>query len=117
LSLGQQIQSDGALVLTDALLTSNHLSRLLADRSTVCVQDLHLILPFVSSQWATLFREQLNVDLQHAQVDDVSNRNGSVEHFGDRFYETLIACQTCESVDFDIYNKLIAKDSSGTSET
>ncbi|CAF1454047.1 unnamed protein product [Adineta steineri] len=108
---GQQIDSNGAFILTDSLLTSDHLHNLLEDNSTYAIQDLQIILPYVSTQWTRLLKQK---QLKNIQIDDVSNESQEKDLFGKQFYERLIQILTKDTINFDIYTKLIPRDSSGT---
>ncbi len=54
--------------------------------------------------------------MQNVRINDLSTEINQENSFGQRFYERLIQILNNDLVDFDIYTKLIPKDSSGTSK-
>jgi len=54
--------------------------------------------------------------LQNVRINDLSTDINEENSFGQRFYERLIQILNNDLVDFDIYTKLIPRDSSGTSK-
>ena len=114
---GQQIASNGALILADSVFTSEHLSSLLQSHESYQLENLHLILPFISTQWKKLFEDQLSKSLQRAQINNGSAQVNDDNEFGEVFYEKISGILQDKKVNFDIDTKLIPKDSSGTSET
>ncbi|CAF3340728.1 unnamed protein product [Rotaria sp. Silwood1] len=111
---GQQIDSNGALILSDSLFTCDHFYSLFEDNSSYLVQDLQIILPFVSNQWIKLSNNYLEKKLKYVQIDDLSGNINQENSFGQVFYERLIQTLTKDSTNFDIYTKLIPRDNSGT---
>jgi hypothetical protein len=111
--LGQQIDSNGAFILADSALTSDHLHSLFDDSSTYIVQDLQIILPYISPQWTRLLKQRC---LKNIQIDDLSKEINEDSTFGDRFYERFVQILNKDTVNFDIYTKLIPRESSGTSK-
>ncbi|CAF3956830.1 unnamed protein product [Rotaria sordida] len=108
---GQQIDSNGSFILSDSVLTSDHFSNLFEDNSTYIIEDLQIILPFISHQWIRLLKQKY---LKNIQIDDLSKEINEENSFGNIFYERLIQILNKNTINFDIYNKLIPRDSSGT---
>ncbi|CAF3782004.1 unnamed protein product [Rotaria sp. Silwood1] len=108
---GQQIDSNGSLILTDSVLTSDHFYNLFEDNSTYVIEDLQIILPFISHQWTRLLKQKY---LKNIQIDDLTKEINEKNSFGNQFYERLIQILNKHTINFDIYNKLIPRDSSGT---
>ena len=113
---GQQIDSDGALVLADSLFTTTHFSRLFPSDGSTRVEGLQLILPFASSAWKKLIQDQLPKSVRYAQITDASGEIDEENRFGEIFYQKLCSILHDDTVNFDIHTKLIPRDSSGTSE-
>ena len=113
---GQQLDSDGALVLSDSLLTSNDFSRLFPSDGSTLVEGLQLILPFASSAWKKLLHDQLPKSIRYAQITDASGDIDEENRFGEIFYQKLCSILQDDTVNFHIHTKLIPRDSSGTSE-
>ena len=113
--VGQQINTNGALVLSDAMLTCEHISRLFEEQNSFVVRELRLTLPFVSSQWKSFARDHLSKHLQKVQISDLLMEAYTPGTFGEIFYDNLSQGLNKDTVDFDIYSKLLAKDTSGTS--
>ena len=114
--IGQQIDSNGAWILSDAVLSPDHIHSLFVENSSFAVQDLHLILPLLSHLWTRLSTNYLQKRLKHVQLDDCSAEVNEENTFGKKFYEGLIDILSKETVNFDIYTKLVPRDSSGTSK-
>jgi hypothetical protein len=112
-SSGQQVDSNGGFILVDSILTSEHLQNLFEDNSTYIIQDLQIILPFISHQWTRLLKQKY---IKNIEIDDLSKEINENNSFGNKFYEQLVQILTKNSINFDIYTKLIPRDSSGTSK-
>ncbi|CAF1554497.1 unnamed protein product [Adineta ricciae] len=108
---GQQLDSNGGLILADSVFTSDHLQNLLEENSTFVVQDMQIFLPYVSSSWTRLLKQKR---IKNVQIDDLSRENNEEKIFGERFYERLVQVLTKDTTNFDIYSKLRPRDSSGT---
>ncbi|CAF3328543.1 unnamed protein product [Rotaria sp. Silwood2] len=108
---GQQIDSNGSFILSDSVLTSDHFYNLFEDNSTYVIEDLQIILPFISHQWTRLLKQKY---LKNIQLDDLSKEINEENSFGNKFYERLSQILNKDIINFDIYNKLIPRDSSGT---
>jgi hypothetical protein len=115
-NLGQQIDSNGALILSDSIFTCENFHNLFEENPSYLVQDLQIILPFISNQWIRLVNNYLQKQLQNVQINDLSNEINEEILFGELFYERLYEVLNKDSVNFDFYNKLIPRDSSGTSK-
>jgi len=113
---GQQIDTNGALILSDSIFTSENFSSLFEENPSYFVQDLQIILPFISNQWKQLANNYLQKQLKNIQINDSSNDINQENIFGELFYDRLYAVLNKDSVNFDIYTKLIPRDSSGTSK-
>ncbi len=113
---GQQIDTNGALILSDSIFTSENFSSLFEENPSYFVQDLQIILPFISNQWKQLANNYLQKQLKNIQINDLSNDINQENIFGELFYDRLYAVLNKDSVNFDIYTKLIPRDSSGTSK-
>src|SRR5689334_11217811 len=111
--IGQQIDSNGGFILTDSILTSDHIHNLFEDNSTFIIQDLQIILPFISQQWTRLLKQK---HLKNIEIDDLSKEINEENSFGNQFYEQLVEILNKDTINFDIYTKLIPRDSSGTSK-
>ncbi|CAF1224769.1 unnamed protein product [Rotaria magnacalcarata] len=111
---GQQIDSNGALILSDSLFTCDNFYSVFEDQPSYVIQDLQLLLPFVSNQWTKLSSSYLAKKLDNIQINDLSDEIDQDNLFGRLFYERLIQLLTKDSINFDIYTKLIPRDSSGT---
>ena len=107
--IGQQIDSNGGFILADSIFTSNHIHKLFEDNSAYVIQDLQIILPYISHQWTRLLKQK------HIKINDISRETNEQTSFGDQFYERLVQILNKNTVNFDIYAKLIPRDSSGTS--
>lgn len=114
---GQQIDSTGALVLSDSTFTCENLQSLFEENPSYLVQDLQIILPSMSDQWKRLGKNYLEKQLKHVQIEDLSNEIHEENFFGALFFERFYEIFNRDSVDFDIYAKLIPKDNSGTSNS
>jgi len=101
------------LILVDSILTSEHLQNLFEDNSTYIIQDLQIILPFISHQWTRLLKQKY---IKNIEINDLSKEINENNSFGNEFYERLVQILTKDSINFDIYTKLIPRDSSGTSK-
>ncbi len=113
---GQQIDFNGALILSDSLFTSENFRSLFEENPSYFVQDLHIILPLISNQWKQLANDYLEKQLKNIQINDSSNEINETNAFGELFYERLYGVLNKASVNFDIYAKLIPRNSSGTSK-
>ncbi|CAM4891389.1 unnamed protein product [Rotaria socialis] len=111
---GQQLDSNGALILSDSLFTCDNFYSVFEDQSSYAIQDLQLLLPFVSNQWAKLSSSYLAKKLLNIQINDLSDEIDQDNSFGHLFYERLVQLLTKDSINFDIYMKLIPRDNSGT---
>ncbi|CAF0751034.1 unnamed protein product [Rotaria sordida] len=111
---GQQIDSNGALILSDSIFTCDNFYSLFEENSSYVVQDLQIILPFISNQWIKLANNYLEKKLKKIQINTLSDEIDQENSFGQIFYERLIQILTKDSVNFDIYTKLIPRDNSGT---
>ena len=80
------------------------------------MQDLQIILPFVSHQWTRLAHNYLEKQLKTVQLNDLSNEINDENMFGELFYERLHEVLNQAALNFDIYTKLIPRNSSGTSK-
>ena len=109
------MDTNGALVLSDAMLTCEHVSRLFEEQNSFVVRELHMTFPFVSSQWKSFARDHLSKHLQKVHMSDLLMEAYTPGTFGEIFYENLSQVLDKDMVDFDIYSKLLAKDTSGTS--
>ena len=98
------------------MLTCSHVCRLFEEQNSFAVRELHLTLPFVSSQWKSVARDQLSKHLQKVQISDLLMEAYTPGTFGEIFYDKLSQALNKDTVDFDIYSKLVAKDTSGTSK-
>jgi len=116
LNLGQQIDSNGAFILSDSIFTCDNFHSLFDENSSYLIQDLQIILPFVSNQWIRLSNNYLQKQLQNIQINDLSKKINEENSFGELFYDRLYEVLNKDSINFDIYTKLIPKDSSGTSK-
>jgi len=101
------------LILADSILTSEHIHNLFEDNSNYTIQQLQIILPFISHQWTRLLKQK---HLKHIEIDDLSKEINEENSFGNGFYQQLVKILNKETVNFDIYTKLIPRDSSGTSK-
>ncbi|UJR13645.1 hypothetical protein I4U23_000657 [Adineta vaga] len=108
---GQQIDSNGGIILADSIFTSDHLHSLFEDNSTFVIQDLQIILPYGSPQWIRLLKQK---QIKHIHIDDLSKEINEENTFGEGFYERFIEILTKDTINFDIYSKLIPRTSSGT---
>lgn len=99
-------------MLADSIFTAEHLHALLEDNSIYVIQDLQIVLPNVAPHWARLSKQK---KLKNIQVDDLSKEADEQKIFGERFYERLVQVLTKDTANFDIYSKLVPRDSSGTS--
>ncbi|CAM4785388.1 unnamed protein product [Rotaria magnacalcarata] len=108
---GQQIDSNGSLILADSTFTSDHLNNLFEDGGKYLTEDLQIILPFISHQWTKLLKQKC---IKSIHIDDLSKVINNENSFGNEFYQRLNQVLYKDSIDFDIYNKLIPRDSSGT---
>ncbi|CAM4758348.1 unnamed protein product [Rotaria magnacalcarata] len=108
---GQQIDSNGSLILADSTFTSDHLNNLFEDDGKYLTEDLQIILPFISHQWTKLLKQKC---IKSIHIDDLSKEINNENSFGNEFYQRLNQVLYKDSIDFDIYNKLIPRDSSGT---
>ncbi|CAF0725790.1 unnamed protein product [Adineta steineri] len=108
---GQQIDSNGALILSDSLFTSENFHSLFEENTSYVIQDLEISLPYVSNQWMKLSTNYLQKQLENVQIYDLSNEINEENSFGQRFYERLLHVL---NNDFDIYSKLIPRNNSGT---
>jgi hypothetical protein len=111
--LGQQIDTTGGLILSDSILTSEHIHNLFEDNSNYTIQQLQIILPFISPQWTRLFKQKY---LKNIEINDLSKEVNEDNSFGNEFYQRLTENLNKPTVNFDIYMKLIPRDSSGTSK-
>ncbi len=114
--LGQQIDTNGALILSDSLFTSENFHSLFEENPSYLVQDLQIILPFISNQWKQLTNDYLQKQLKNIQINDLSNEINGENSFGELFYDRLYDVLNKDSINFDIYTKLISRDHSGTSK-
>ena len=115
-TIGQQIEPNGGLILSDSAFTCDDLYSLFDENPSYLIQDLQIILPFVSNEWTKLSNNFLNKQVENIQINDLSGGSNQDGSFGQLFYERLVQCLNKESVNFDIYTKLIPRDSSGTSK-
>lgn len=113
--LGQQLDSNGAFILSDSTYSSDDFYNLFEENPSYIIQDLQLVLPSVSNQWIKLASHYLEKKLRHVQINDISDELDNDNSFGQIFCEKLIQALTKESVNFDIYSKLIPRESGGTS--
>ena len=111
--LGQQIDTSGGLILSDSIFTSEHIHNLFEENSTFVIEQLQILLPFVSHQWTRLLKQKC---LKHVEIDDVSKEGNGNSEFGENFSAKLMQILNSENVSFDFYNKLVPRDSSGTSK-
>ncbi|CAF2710465.1 unnamed protein product [Rotaria sp. Silwood2] len=111
---GQQIDPNGALILSDSIFTCDTVYSLFEENSSYLVQDLQMILPFVSNQWTKLSNNYLEKKLKNIQINDLSGKIDEENSFGQVFYEKFSQILTKDSVNFDIYTKLLPRDNSGT---
>lgn len=102
------------MVLSDSIFISEHISDLFEENSTFIIEQLQILLPFISHQWTRLLKQKF---LKHIEIDDISKENNANSDFGQIFTQKLMQILNSSSVSFDVYNKLIPRDSSGTSET
>ncbi|CAF4346061.1 unnamed protein product, partial [Adineta steineri] len=107
----QQIDSNGALILSDSLFTTENFHSLFEENTSYVIQDLEISLPYVSNQWMKLSTNYLQKQLENVQIYDLSNEINEENSFGQRFYERLLHVL---NNDFDIYSKLIPRNNSGT---
>lgn len=112
---GEQIDSTGALILSDSMFTCENLQSLFEDNPSYLVQDLRILIPSMSEQWKRLGKNYLEKQLKHVQIDDLSNEIHEDDFFGSLFFEQFYEIFHQDSVNFDIYAKLIPRDNSGTS--
>ena len=77
------------------------------------VQDLQFILPSISNQWTRLLKQKY---VQHIQINDLSNEINEENSFGKIFYQQFVEILNRDTINFDIYNKLIPRESAGTSK-
>ncbi len=115
-NIGQQIDSNGALILSDSMFTCENFSSLFEENPSYLVQDLQLMLPFVSNQWMQCANHSLQKHLENVRIDDLSNEGNQENAFGELFYDRLCEVLSHDSTSFDIYTKLIPRDNSGTSK-
>jgi hypothetical protein len=115
-NIGQQIDSNGAFILSDSIFTCENFYSLFEENPSYLVQDLQIILPFISNQWIRLLNNYLQKQLQNVQINDLSNEINDEISFGELFYERLYEVLNKDSVNFDFYKKLIPRESSGTSK-
>jgi hypothetical protein len=115
-SLGQQVDSNGALILSDSTFTSENFHSLFEENPTFLLQDLQIVLPLVSKQWSKIVNNYLQKQLEHVEINDLSHSINQENVFGERFYERLIQSLRNDAVNFDVYSKLTPRDSSGTSK-
>jgi hypothetical protein len=101
------------LILSDSILTSEHIHNLFEDNSNYTIQQLQIILPFISPQWTRLFKQKY---LKNIEINDLSKEVNEDNSFGNEFYQRLAENLNKQTVNFDIYMKLIPRDSSGTSK-
>ena len=115
--IGQQINSNGALILSDSIFTCDKFYNLFEEENcSYVIQDLEIILPFVSNQWIKLLTNYLKNKLENIQIHDISSEINLDNSFGKLFYERLIQILTKNSINFNIDTKLISRDRSGTSK-
>ena len=110
---GQQIDTTGGLILSDSILTSEHIHNLFDDNSNYSIQQLQIILPMISHQWTRLLKQK---HLKTVEIDDISKEVNEENSFGTGFYQQLAENLNKQTVNFDIYTKLIPRDNSGTSK-
>lgn len=115
-TLGQQIDLNGDLILSDSIFTSENFQNLFEENPSYVIEDLEIILPFISNQWKRLGNNYLQKHLQNIQIIDLSNDINDEILFGDLFYDRLYEILNKNTNNFDIYNKLIPRDTSGTSK-
>lgn len=113
--IGQQVDTNGALVLSDSLFTCDNLFNLFDEYSSFLVQDLQLILPYISNQWQKLATQYSSHHLKNIEINDLSDNIKSNHVFGKLFYDRFVHFLNRNSNNFDIYSKLTPRDSSGTS--
>ena len=92
---------------------SEHIHALFEENSTFVVEQLQIILPFISHQWTRLLKQKC---LRHVQIDDVSKECNENSEFGENFAQKLMEILNADNVSFDIYNKLVPRESAGTSK-
>lgn len=78
------------------------------------IQDLQIILPFISHQWTRLLKQKY---LKTIEINDLSKEINEENRFGTKFFEELREFLNQSSINFDIYSKLIPRDSSGSSKS
>lgn len=111
---GQQVDTSGGLILSDSIFVAEHISHLFEENSTLIIEQLQILLPFISHQWTRLLKQKF---VKHIDIEDIAKENNANSDFGQIFTQKLMQILHAQSVSFDIYNKLIPRDSSGTSET
>lgn len=66
----------------------------------------------MSHQWTKLSKQKY---IKNIQIDDLSKEINQENLFGSQFYHRLYEILNRNNINFDICNKLIARDTSGTS--
>jgi hypothetical protein len=67
----------------------------------------------ITHQWTRLLKQK---HLKNIEIDDISKEVNEDNSFGNGFYQQLAENLNKQTVNFDIYTKLIPRDSSGTSK-
>jgi hypothetical protein len=98
------------------VFTCDNFYSLFEDNPSSVIQDLQIILPFVSNQWIRLSNNYLQKHLHNVQMNDLSHERNKENAFGELFYERLYEVLNKDSINFDIYKKLIPRENSGTSK-
>lgn len=102
--------------MSDSLFTCENFYSLFEENPSYFVEDLRIILPFVSNAWLKLFNNCLKNQLQNVDISDLSDEINENNIFGELFYEKLIQILTNDSINFDINSKLVPRNNAGTSE-
>ncbi|CAF0750388.1 unnamed protein product [Adineta ricciae] len=111
---GQQVDSNGALMLSDSLFTAENFSSLFQEDRDYVLENLQIVLPFVSNQWMKLANNYLKKHVEHVEIHDLTNEVVANNSFGHRLYERLVQVIRNDSNHFDIYSKLVSGNNSGT---
>ena len=103
-------------MLSDSLFTAENFSSLFREDREYVLENLQIVLPFVSNQWMKLANNYLQKYVEHIEIHDLTNEVVANSSFGHRLYERLVQVIRNDSSHFDIYSKLVSGNNSGTSK-
>ncbi|CAF0777232.1 unnamed protein product [Didymodactylos carnosus] len=109
---GQQLDTNGSFVLSDSLFSCENFQSL-EEVNGWSVNELQLMMPYVSQQWAKFSTNYLQKHIQTVSIEELSSKTkDSTGDFGENFYSKFSSIYT--QIDLDLYSKMVPSTSSGT---